>query len=185
VIVAARSSKATPRHAHPAILQRHRVTGVRLSFTLLMEAGMKKLLGATLVAITLFPGICLADGYGGIPAKFFSYIEQGKTNAAIEYLYGTNKWVNQNSDQVVNLKTQLERLNQLVGRYLFHELIVEQKVGERYSHLVYLVGYERQPLRFEIKMYRPEAEWRFHGVSFDTDLTADIDKQVNASLIRK
>ncbi len=146
---------------------------------------MKKIISAVFFTLALASGNCFAQAYSGIPDKFFSYIKQGKTNEAIDYLYGTNKWVNKNSDQVINLKNQLGQVNKLVGSYLFHELIVEEKVGNKYAHLVFLVGYERQPLRFEIKMYMPEQEWRFHGVSFDTNLTDDIEKQVNSSLAKK
>ncbi|MGH1432176.1 MAG: hypothetical protein ACRBB6_16545 [Neptuniibacter sp.] len=141
---------------------------------------MKKLL--MLIFLTL-PGYSVASGYGSIPEHFFSYIKTGETEKAIDFLYNTNRWVSKNSDQVINLKSQLKSLDGLVGKYLFHELISEEKVGTHYAHLIYLVGYERQPLRFEIKVYKPGNTWRFQGVSFDADLTDDIEKQANLKLI--
>lgn len=146
---------------------------------------MKKPIIASTLLFLLFSNICLAADYGAIPEKFFGYVKQGKTDAAIEFLYGTNKWVAKKSDQVVNLKNQLSQVNELVGNYLFHELILEEKIGSRYAHLIYLVGYERQPLRFELKLYKVEKGWRFHGVSFDANLTDDIEKAANQKLLQK
>lgn len=132
-----------------------------------------------LALLLTLPGFAFASEYGTIPEKFFSHIKVGETDAAINYLYDTNEWISQNSDQVINLKNQLKSAKGLVGKYRFHELIREEKVGARYAHLVYLVGFERQPLRFEIRVYKPEEKWRFQGVSFDADLTDHIEKLAN------
>jgi hypothetical protein len=120
-----------------------------------------------------------AQGYGGIPERFFGLIAQGKTNEAIDYLYGTNQWGAKNSDQIANLKGELATLNNLVGKYAFHELLVDERAGTRYVHLVYLVGYDRQPLRFQLSLYRPSSEWRFQGFSFDAKLDEDVAKLAN------
>ncbi len=143
---------------------------------------MRKL--AVVLVLLICAATASAESYSGIPDKFFGYLAQGKTNEAIEYLYETNQWVTKNSDQVTNLKGELSKLNGLVGKYLFHELIVEQKVGSRYAHLIYLVGYDRQPLRFEIKVYKTSNEWRFQGVSFDDKITADIEKLANEKIVK-
>ena len=145
---------------------------------------MNKIILIGVLALFASAGNAFAASYDGIPEKFFSFIEAGKTDAAIEFLYGTNKWVGKNSDQVVNLKNQLSQVNQLVGKYLFHELILEKKVGSRYAHLIYLVGYERQPLRFELKLYKVNKGWRFHGVAFDANLTDDIEKAANQKIVQ-
>jgi len=125
-----------------------------------------------------------SNEYGGVPEKFFNLLISNSPDKAINYLYDTNNWVDANSDQVVNLKTQLSGIGKLVGKYKFHELVSENKVGTHYAHLIYLVGYERQPLRFEIRVYKPENEWRFQGFSFDADLTDDIEKEVNLNLVK-
>lgn len=144
---------------------------------------MKKTLIAIALTLSFLPNWCFAETYNAIPDKFFALVKQGKTGEAIEFVYGTNKWVSKDSDQVINLKNQLSQINKLVGNYLFHELISEGKTGSRYVHLIYLVGYERQPLRFELKLYKPTEEWLFFGISFDTKLTDDIEKQANARLL--
>lgn len=136
------------------------------------------------ITLVLFSSVTFASNYGSIPDKFFAKLKSGQPETAIDFLYGTNKWVSKNSDQVINLKGQLKSLNGLVGKYLFHELISENKVGSRYSHLIYLVGYERQPLRFEIKVYKIKNKWRFQGISFDAKLTDHIEKLANMELLK-
>lgn len=141
-----------------------------------------RLIVATL--LMLFSGVAMALDYGGIPDRFFSYVAKQQTDEAIDFLYGTNPWIHKNADQVTNLKGELAKLNGLVGKYLFHELIVEERVGSHYAHLIFLVGYERQPLRFEIQLYKAPDQWRFQGVSFDARLTDDIDKLANAKIVK-
>lgn len=46
------------------------------------------------------------------------------------------------------------------------------------------MGYERQPLRFEIKVYKTGKQWRFQGVSFDAELANDIENQANMNLLK-
>lgn len=137
-----------------------------------------------LTMLVLFSTTSFASGYSSIPDKFFSKLKSGNPETAIDFLYSTNKWVTKNSDQVVNLKGQLKSLSRLVGKYIFHELILEEKVGTHYAHLIYLVGYERQPLRFEIKVYKAGEKWRFQGISFDAKLTDQIEKLANMKLLK-
>ena len=117
-----------------------------------------------------------AQDYNGLTETFFALVAQGRTDDAIDFVYDTNPWMSKNSDQVTNLKAELGKLGELVGEYVYHELLVAEKAGSRYVHLVYLVGYERQPLRFELRLYRPDAQWRLQGVSFDAALLEDIEK---------
>lgn len=141
---------------------------------------MKRILA--FVVLTAFSSFSYAD-YEDISDKFFAFIKAGETTAAIDYLYDSNPWVSKKSDQVVNVKTQLSQLDSLVGKYIFHEEIVKSEVGTRYVHIIYLVGYERQPVRYQLNFYDADGTWRFQGVSFDTRLTDDIKSQSNAKLL--
>jgi len=143
---------------------------------------MKKMV--VVFALLLCSATAHAENYNGLPEKFFGFLAQGKPNEGIDYLYGTNEWLGKNSDQTIILKSELSKLGGLVGKYIFHELVSEQKVGTRYAHLIYLVGYERQPVRFELKVYRTSTEWRIHGVSFDTRVADDIEKLANEKILK-
>jgi hypothetical protein len=147
-----------------------------------MEVIVKKFV---LVAMLLIlPSLALAENYGGVPERFFGFIRQGKTDEAIDYFASTNHWTGKNSDQMIQLKGELAKLTPLVGNYLFCELISESRVGTRYVHQIYIVGYDRQPVRFELKMYKPTTEWRLQGISFDISLTDDIEKQANQRIVK-
>jgi hypothetical protein len=143
---------------------------------------MKRILLALLFA--LFSTGASAEKYDGIPERFFTLIAEGKVTAAVDFIYGTNEWLSRNFEQAKSLKEDLGQLEDLVGRYAYHELLVEQKAGTRYAHLVYLVGYERQPLRFDLQLYRSGKKWGCHSLSFDSKLTDEIEKAANQSLSR-
>lgn len=136
-----------------------------------------------LLAILLLTACpAMAADYDGLPEAFFGFIEQGETEKAIDLFADSHPWVGKNTDQINNLKTELTKLDTLLGEYRYRELIVEQSIGTRYAHLIYTVGYERQPVRFELRFYRPGNEWRLQGVSFDTSLVQDIDKLTNQKI---
>lgn len=136
-----------------------------------------------LLILLSFQSLVYAD-YEDISEKFFAFIEKGETDAAIDFLYDSNPWVSKGADRVINIKTQLSQLDSLVGKYIFHEEISKSEVGTRFVHVIYLVGYERQPVRYQLKFYKIDEGWRFHGVSFDTKLVDAIQKEANANLIK-
>ena len=141
---------------------------------------MKRVL--SILFFLLFAHSAFAQTYNGIPERFFALLTQGKANESIDYIFSTNPWLNKNADQIGNVKGELVKLNNLMGKYTFHELLAEEKSGTRYVHLVYLVGYERQPMRFELRLYRPATEWRLQGFSFDDKLVDDIGRAVNSHI---
>lgn len=134
------------------------------------------------IFLALLTPAAAAQNYDDIPAGFFDRLAQGQTDEAIDFVYGTNPWLSKNADQITNLKAELAKLPDLVGSYSYHEPLVAQKAGSRYVHLIYLVGFERQPFRFELRLYRPDATWRLQGISFDAGVLEDIERQANEKL---
>jgi hypothetical protein len=141
---------------------------------------MRKLI--TLFFLAFLTHSAFAQSYGGIPEKFYALIAAGKAVEAVDYVYGTNPWLARNTDQTANLKAELRKLDSLVGKYVYHEPLVEEKLGTRYVHLLHVVGYERQPLRFELRLYRTSAGWVCQGISFDANLVADVEKAANLAI---
>jgi len=123
-----------------------------------------------------------AQTYGGIPEKFYGLVAAGKTAEAVDYVYSTNPWLARKTDQAANLKAEFRKLDSLVGKYLYHEPLVEEKVGTRYVHLIHVVGYERQPLRFEMQLYRAATGWVCQGISFDAKLDETVEKAANQAV---
>ncbi len=125
-----------------------------------------------------------ASQYDGLPESFFDHLSKGDADQAVALLAQTNPWVGPESDQIVNLLAELSKLDRLVGSYTYHELITKGEAGTRFAHLVFIVGYERQPVRFELQLYRPGESWIVHGISFDMRLTDDIDALTNRNMVR-
>ena len=106
---------------------------------------------------------------------FFEKFKNEGSTVALDYVYSTNKWVSQSSDDVISLKNQMNNLTEdFVGKYYGYELILEKRLSDSYILKSYLVKYGRQPLRFTFQFYKPDKEWRFHGFSFDGSLTEEI-----------
>jgi hypothetical protein len=106
---------------------------------------------------------------------FFTLIEAGKSDEAVEFLYSSNPWMARSADAVAQVRTRLKELPSVVGTLRNRELLQERVVGSRFVYLSYLAAYERQPIRFVFQFYRPEAEWMTFGFSFDDKLDDDVE----------
>lgn len=121
-------------------------------------------------------------GYEPLIQKFFKQFEGGKVNEAIDELYSTNKWIDQQRDMVQNIKTQFAGVVPLVGQYRGRELIGTATIGGRLVHVTYLMLYDRQPLRFEFQFYKPKDAWIIYSFSFDTKLSDEIEAAARAEV---
>jgi|SRR6185295_17393602 len=124
-----------------------------------------------------------ADGdYQPLIDRFFVKYEKGKIDDAIDELYSTNKWVAQLADGIGNLKNQLHGLVPLVGSYRGRELIGTASIGGRLVHVTYMVLYDRQPLRMEFVLYRPQDAWTIYAFRFDSNLPEELQAGARAEI---
>ncbi|CAM4294138.1 hypothetical protein [Alteromonas australica] len=105
---------------------------------------------------------------------FFSLYEAGKFNEAVDAIYSTNKWMDQKSDDIHNVKIQLQNLNSLVGDYHGKVKLGEHEVADRLVYVSYMVLYERQPVRLEFMFYRPVNDWIIYSFSFDDEIDGEL-----------
>lgn len=106
---------------------------------------------------------------------FFTKYKNDGSTSALNYVYSKNEWISQSSDDVINLKNQMNSLTEdFVGKYYGYELILEKRLSDSYVLKSYLVKYGRQPLRFTFQFYKPDKEWIFHGFSYDANITDEI-----------
>lgn len=91
--------------------------------------------------------------------NFFETYKSKGYNEAIDYAFGTNKWMDVSGDEIKNLKFELEKIINLVGGYIGHEEIRSKMVGARFRASSYFVYYDRQPLRFTFLLYRNNDGW--------------------------
>jgi hypothetical protein len=123
-------------------------------------------------------------GYEPLIQKFFKKFEAGKINEAIDELYSTNKWVDQQRDMVQNVKTQFAGVGALVGQYRGRELVGTTIIGGRVVHVTYLALYDRQPVRLEFQFYKPQDAWIIYSFSFDTKLSDELEAAARAEVAR-
>jgi len=107
---------------------------------------------------------------------FKDYVKSG-SSIALDNLYSTNKWMTRSADAIVNLKSQMEGLNDdYVGKYYGYELIVEKRLTESFVLLSYLVKYDRQPLRFTFQFYKPNDAWMIFSFQYDGNMDEEIEE---------
>lgn len=106
--------------------------------------------------------------------KFIKMYEKD-TDAAFDYIFGTNKWMGKTNEGVLNVKSQIRDYSTLMGDYVGFEKIREKSLGDRLKLSVYLVHYERQPLRFIFKFYKSKDEWVLFNLKFDENIDYELD----------
>jgi hypothetical protein len=111
-----------------------------------------------------------------VDTVFKDYVKSG-SSIALDNLYSTNKWMTRSADAIVNLKSQMEGLNDdYVGKYYGYELIVEKRLTESFVLLSYLVKYDRQPLRFTFQFYKPNDTWMIFSFQYDGNMDEEIEE---------
>ena len=149
---------------------------------------MRKLFNHTfflLVMLVLVPVPAMAESIDTMAGHFFELPKQGQTDQAMDALTAGNKWLSRDADGVASLRGNLKRSGELFGKYQFHELLSETRVGQHYVHRIYLLGYERQPLTCKLSFYNPDGHWQVQNIAFGLDLVEDVARQADAKLIQQ
>lgn len=90
----------------------------------------------------------------------------------IDYIFNSNKWIaDENEKAIDHVKTELNKLVELVGEYYGYEEISTKNVGESYKIISYLIKYDRQPLRFIIEFYKANDQWQVQNFKYDDQIT--------------
>jgi len=109
-------------------------------------------------------------------SKFFTEYKTAPM-LAIDHLYGTNPWMAKAKDAVEGLKSKLAVLTpDYVGDYYGAELITTKQLKDRLKVYVYMVKYERQPIRFIFKFYRANDKWMLYSFKFDDQLDDELEQ---------
>jgi hypothetical protein len=70
------------------------------------------------------------------------------------------------TDDIAKVRSNLIGLNNLVGKYLGNEFLIEKTISSRFIRVEYIVYFERQPFRFYFVFYKPENEWIIHKFGY-------------------
>ncbi|MFO7789560.1 MAG: hypothetical protein R6V32_03230 [Bacteroidales bacterium] len=105
---------------------------------------------------------------------FFNTFDKNP-DEAIEYIFTTNPYIKQNQDGIDRIKERLNTSRKLLGEYYGEELINLQSVGDSFTKYTYMLKYDRQPVKIEIILYRPDDVWVLYTMQFDDKLTKDFE----------
>jgi hypothetical protein len=113
---------------------------------------------------------------------FRTYREKGHEEA-IGALLGTNKWIPEKSAENVSMK--LTELLGQIGQFYGYEKIKESRYGVNVIQYTYLVRYERQPLRFLFRFYRPNDKWQTQGFEYEVEFLDELDETSKADKLKE
>lgn len=129
-----------------------------------------------LVSLTLFTATAFGqNSTDELTSKFFKMYESN-TDEAFDFIFGTNKWMGENKDGTEKVKFQLREYANLMREYIGFEKLTEKSLGESLKVSVYLVKYERQPLRFIFKYYKGKEKWMLYNLKFDENIDDEFDE---------
>jgi hypothetical protein len=63
-----------------------------------------------------------------------------------------------------------------VGKYYGNELITKKQFSESFVLYSYVFKYDRQPIRFIFKFYKPNDKWMLYSMKIDRDLDDEIEQ---------
>jgi len=116
-------------------------------------------------------------GSDSIPENFFQIFEKKGSDAAIDYIYSTNKFMQGNIQASLKVKTELKKITSLVGKYHGHELMKKKVVSQSYVQLYYMAKFDRQPLKFIFILYKPDSTWQLQKLKFDDRIAEGFDEK--------
>ena len=129
---------------------------------------MKKLI--TLITILISFSLSAQSIPEQMIEDFFSDYQSKGVGQAIDNIYGSNPWINSQTDAIINLKNKMSDLTEeYIGKFHGRDLITKKEFSDKYVIYTYLVRYDRQPVRFTFEFYKPSNEWRIHSFKYNGD----------------
>ena len=108
--------------------------------------------------------------------NFFATYEEDP-GKAVKQLYETNKWNERIKDDIDKIIGTVNSFTEsYMGKYYGYEIITSKKFSESFELYSYLVKYDRQPIRFIFKFYKPDNEWVLYSYSLDDSLDDEIEE---------
>jgi hypothetical protein len=108
-----------------------------------------------------------------ITTKFFKEFKEDPSKAYMN-LFTFNKWMADKKSVLETSRIKLADLVEQLGEYYGHELITEKKAGESYIIKSFLAKYERQPVRFNFILYKPNDKWMLQNITFDVEIDEEL-----------
>jgi hypothetical protein len=131
-------------------------------------------------AVFLFAvlGVSAQESPEKIIENFFQDYQQGDPGVALDNLYKHMPWADRIQDDLEKVKSQFVGLQSLVGKYYGSNFIVKKELAGTFSLYSYLGRFERQPVRFVFKFYKPQDQWFLYGFSYDDSFSDEMEEAV-------
>ena len=108
--------------------------------------------------------------------KFFKNYEKSPSKA-IEEIYANNPWTSRLKDGIEIMKNEVNKYTiDYLGKYYGYELITKKQFSESFILYSYMLKYDRQPVRFIFKLYKPNDKWAFFSLNIDSELDDEIEQ---------
>lgn len=135
---------------------------------------MKKLLFIVLISIS---GNLFAQSEPQNLLNIFFKAYEKDAGKAVKELYATNKWTERAKDDIEKIVGIVNGFTEsYMGKYNGYEIITTKKFSESFMLYSYLVKYDRQPIRFIFKFYKPSDKWVLYSFSLDDNLDDEIQE---------
>ena len=135
---------------------------------------MKKLLLVLLISTT---GSLFAQNSPQILIDNFFKTYENDAGKAVQELYATNEWTVRIKDDIDKIVATVNGFTEsYMGKYYGYEIITKKKFAESFELYSYMVKYDRQPLRFIFKFYKPNDTWVLYSYAIDDSLDTEIQE---------
>ncbi len=135
---------------------------------------MKKLLIVLLISIS---GNLFAQSSPQDMINVFFATYEKDAGKAVKELYATNKWTERIKGEIDKIIGTVNGFTEnIMGKYYGYEIITTKKFSKSFELYSYLVKYDRQPIRFIFKFYKPNKKWVLYSYSLDDNLDVEIQE---------
>jgi hypothetical protein len=142
---------------------------------------MKKLLFVALISLA---GNVFSQTSPQTMINTFFTTYQTNAGKAVKDLYETNKWtllIQEDVDKII--RTVNGFTPSYMGEYYGYEVITNKKFSESFLLFSYMVKYDRQPIRFIFKFYKPKDKWVLYSFALDDDLDDELEESAKLNNI--
>ncbi len=129
-----------------------------------------------ILLLTMVPARAAEEvSYQATTDRFFDLLKDGKPTEAIDYIFSTNPYSVRISDSVQAQKARFVALESFIGKYISHQKLLDLDMGGMYAYQLYIVAFERQPMSFKFKYYKPKDAWVTQSFVFGYDIDRIIE----------
>ncbi|MNY12503.1 hypothetical protein D3C86_1455890 [compost metagenome] len=108
--------------------------------------------------------------------NFFTEYSRNPSKA-VEKIYQTNMWTMRLTDGIEEMKNEVNKFTvEYIGKYYGNELIVKKQLSDSFILYSYMLKYDRQPIRFIFKLYKPNDKWILFSLKIDDSLDDEIEQ---------